>query len=34
MAVSCPTNKNFKDLVQSIKDWSEQDINKRYFSDA
>ena len=29
MALSCPSNKNFKDLAQSIKDWAEQDINKR-----
>jgi hypothetical protein len=34
MAVSCPSNKNYKELVESLRDWAEKDINKRYFRDS
>jgi len=34
MPVSCPSNKNYKDLVVSLRDWAEKDINKKYFRDA
>ena len=34
MATVCPSNKNYKDLLISIKEWSEQDINKKYFKDS
>ena len=34
MAVSCPSNKNYKDLAVSIRDWAEKDINKKYFRNA
>jgi hypothetical protein len=33
MNITCPANKNFIDLAKSIKEWSNQDINKNYFND-
>jgi len=34
MARACPTNRNFYDLVDSIHDWAESDVNKNFFNDA